>query len=663
MTVLQSTLDAEAATFTDAASAAITKLEEIDTELANALAGGGAKYVERHHDRGKLTARERIELLVDQDSPFLELSPLAAWGSAFKVGASTVTGIGVVEGVECMIVANDPTVKGGTSNPWTLKKILRANQIAFENRLPVISLVESGGADLPTQKEIFIPGGRMFRDLTRLSAAGIPTIALVFGNSTAGGAYVPGMSDHVVMIKERSKVFLAGPPLVKMATGEESDDESLGGAEMHARISGLADYFAVDELDAIRIGRRVVARLNWNKQGPKPKPVTAPLFDTEELIGIVPADLRIPFDPREVIARIVDGSEFDEFKPLYGSSLVTGWARLHGYPIGILANARGVLFSEESQKATQFIQLANRSNTPLLFLHNTTGYMVGKDYEEGGMIKHGSMMINAVSNSTVPHISLLIGASYGAGHYGMCGRAYDPRFLFAWPTSKSAVMGGAQLSGVLSIVARAAAEARGQQVDEEADAAMRAAVEGQIEAESLPLVLSGMLYDDGVIDPARYPHRIGNVSVRHREWPDQGDVELRRLPDVSPMVTRVLVANRGEIARRVFATCRRLGLSTVAVYTDPDAGAPHVAEADARVRLDKTNDYLNARGPHRRRARRRRRRDTPRLRVPLGERRLRGRGAGRRPDVGRAAGECGARDGLQDRVQEADGRGRGARAR
>lgn len=291
------------------------------------------------------------------------------------------------------------------------------------------------------------------------------------------------------------------PGFTAMATGEESDDESLGGAEMHALISGLADYFALDELDAIRIGRRIVARLNWIKQGPAPAPVTEPLFDAEELIGIVPPDLRIPFDPREVIARIVDGSEFDEFKPLYGSSLVTGWARLHGYPLGILANARGVLFSEESQKATQFIQLANRADTPLLFLHNTTGYMVGKDYEEGGMIKHGSMMINAVSNSTVPHISLLIGASYGAGHYGMCGRAYDPRFLFAWPSAKSAVMGGAQLSGVLSIVARAAAEARGQQVDEAADAAMRAAVEGQIEAESLPLVLSGMLYDDGVIDP------------------------------------------------------------------------------------------------------------------------------------------------------------------
>ncbi|GAA2535473.1 acyl-CoA carboxylase subunit beta [Mycolicibacterium diernhoferi] len=501
MTRLHTTLDADAPAFTEAAAAMTARLDELAAEHAKALAGGGAKYVERHHARGKLTARERVELLLDPDSPFLELSPLAAWGTDFAVGASVVTGIGAVEGVECVIVANDPTVKGGTSNPWTLKKILRANQIAFENRLPVISLVESGGADLPTQKEIFIPGGRMFRDLTRLSAAGIPTIALVFGNSTAGGAYVPGMSDHIVMIRERSKVFLAGPPLVKMATGEESDDESLGGAEMHARTSGLGDYLADDETDAIRIGRRIVARLNWRKQGPAPAPVVEPAHDPRELLGIVGADLRIPFDPREVIARFVDGSDFDEFKPLYGSSLVTGWADIYGYPVGILANARGVLFSEEAQKATQFIQLANRANTPLLFLHNTTGYMVGKAYEEGGMIKHGSMMINAVSNSTVPHISLLIGASYGAGHYGMCGRAYDPRFLFAWPSSKSAVMGGTQLAGVLSIVSRAAAEARGQQVDEAADAALRAAVEAQIEAESLPVFLSGRLYDDGVIDP------------------------------------------------------------------------------------------------------------------------------------------------------------------
>jgi len=362
--------------------------------------------------------------------------------------------------------------------------------------------VESGGADLPTQKEIFIPGGRMFRDITQLSAAGIPTIALVFGNSTAGGAYVPGMSDYVVMIKERSKVFLGGPPLVKMATGEDSDDESLGGAEMHARTSGLADYFALDEPDAIRLGRRIVARLNWAKKGPAPAAeVREPLHDPEDLVGIVPTDLKIPFDPREVIARVVDGSEFDEFKSLYGSSLVTGWARVHGYPVGILANARGVLFGAESEKAAQFIQLANQTDTPLLFLHNTTGYMVGKEYEQDGIIKDGAKMINAVSNSTVPHISIIMGASYGAGHYGMCGRAYEPRFLFAWPSAKSAVMGPQQLAGVLSIVARAAAEAAGRPYDEEADAAMRAAVENQIEAESLATFLSGRIYDDGIIDP------------------------------------------------------------------------------------------------------------------------------------------------------------------
>ncbi|MFZ2529719.1 MAG: carboxyl transferase domain-containing protein [Rhodococcus sp. (in: high G+C Gram-positive bacteria)] len=502
MSILTTRIDPASSGYTDAADAMTVKLAELDTEHAKALAGGGGKYVERHHARGKLLPRERIELLLDPDSPFLELSPLAAWGTEFPVGASVVTGIGVVEGVECVVVASDPTVRGGTSNPWTLRKTLRANDIAVQNRLPLISLVESGGADLPTQKEVFIPGGRLFRDLTRLSAAGIPTIALVFGNSTAGGAYVPGLSDHVVMIEQRSKVFLAGPPLVKMATGEESDDETLGGADMHARTSGLADHLAVDERDALRIGRDIVRRLNWRKKGPAPSPVVRePRHDPEELIGIVPEDLRRPFDPREVIARIVDDSDFDEFKPLYGSSLVTGWAQVHGFPIGILANARGVLFNEESQKATQFIQLANRASTPLLFLHNTTGYMVGREYEERGMIKHGAMMINAVSNSTVPHISILLGASYGAGHYGMCGRAYDPRFLFAWPSAKSAVMGGAQLAGVVSIVGRAAAEARGQAFDEAADDAMRAAIEQQIEAESLPMFLSGRLYDDGVIDP------------------------------------------------------------------------------------------------------------------------------------------------------------------
>jgi len=502
VTVIRSKVDVSSPEYRANHEALLGKIAELDAEHAKAVAGGGEKYVERHHRRGKLLARERIELLLDPGTPFLELSPLAAWGSDFPVGASCVTGIGVVNGVECVINASDPTVRGGASNPWTLKKILRANEIALQNRLPVIGLVESGGADLPTQKEIFIPGGQMFRDLTRLSAAGIPTIALVFGNSTAGGAYIPGMSDYVVMVKERAKVFLAGPPLVKMATGEESDDESLGGADMHARQSGLADYFALDEQDAIRIGREIVGRLNWRKQGPQPKPdPAAPLYDEEDLLGIVPTDLKVPFDPREVIARIVDGSDFDEFKPLYGSSLVTGWATLHGYPIGILANARGVLFSEEAQKAAQFIQLANRADTPLVFLQNTTGYMVGKEYEQGGIIKHGAMMINAVSNSTVPHLTVTMGASYGAGNYGMCGRAYGPRFLFTWPSAKSAVMGPAQLAGVLSIVARQSAQARGQEYDEAADAQMRAYVEQQIETESLAPFLSGRLYDDGVIDP------------------------------------------------------------------------------------------------------------------------------------------------------------------
>jgi acyl-CoA carboxylase subunit beta len=503
VTVLRSALDERSAGYAANRTAMLAKLDEIAEQLTKAIAGGGPKYTDRHRSRGKLLIRERIELLLDPGSPFLELSPLAAWGTEFAVGGSVVTGIGVVEGVECMISGSDPTVRGGTSNPWTVRKTFRAHDIAVANRLPLISLIESGGADLPTQKEIFIPGGRTFRDLTRLSAAGIPTITLVFGNSTAGGAYVPGMSDHVVMIRERSKVFLGGPPLVKMATGEESDDESLGGAEMHARQSGLADYLAADEQDAIRIGRRIVARLNWRKQGPAgPASVAAPpLLDEDQLLGIVPPDLRIPFDPHEVVGRVVDGSDFDEFKPAYGTSLVTGWASVHGYPVGILANAQGVLFSAESQKAAQFIQLANQVDTPLIFLHNTTGYMVGAAYEQAGIIKHGAMMINAVSNSAVPHISILMGASYGAGHYGMCGRAYDPRFLFAWPSAKSAVMGPAQLAGVLSIVSRSAAAAAGRPFDEEADAAMKAMVESQIEAESLPMFLSGRIYDDGIIDP------------------------------------------------------------------------------------------------------------------------------------------------------------------
>ncbi len=477
-------------------------LSALDEERGKVNAGGGEKYVQRHRDRGKLPARERIELLLDRDSPFLELSPFAAWGTTYPVGASTVTGIGVVEGVEVLINANDPTVRGGATNPFTLRKLGRAAEIARENRLPYVNLVESGGADLPTQAEIFIPGGRGFRDLTTLSAAGIPTIALVFGNSTAGGAYIPGMSDYAVMVDGRAKVFLAGPPLVKMATGEDADDESLGGAGMHARISGSADHLAVDEVDAIRLGRQIIRNLNWRKRGRGPV-LTAdpPRYDEDELLDLAPADVKVPVDPREIVGRIVDGSRFDEHKPLYGTSLVTGWASIHGYPIGILANARGVLFREESEKAAQFIQLANQSDTPLLFLQNTTGYMVGTDYEQGGIIKAGSQMINAVSNSKVPHLTVTLGASYGAGNYGMCGRAYGPRFLFTWPNAKSAVMGPAQLAGVLDIVGRQSAAARGAPYDEDAAAAMRAMVEEQIDAESLALYLSARLYDDGIIDP------------------------------------------------------------------------------------------------------------------------------------------------------------------
>jgi acetyl-CoA carboxylase carboxyltransferase component len=500
--VLGSALRTSAGPYAANRDAMLAKLAELAAEHAKAIGGGGPTYVERHHQRGKLLPRERIELLVDPDSPFLELSALAAWGTEYPVGASIVTGIGVVAGVECVLAASDPTVRGGASNPWTGRKMFRAFDIARQNRLPLINLVESGGADLPSQKDIFIPGGRVFRDLTQLSAAGIPTIALVFGSSTAGGAYLPGMSDYVVMVARRAKVFLGGPPLVKMATGEESDEESLGGADMHARASGLADFLAADEQDAIRLGRRVVARLNWRKLGPGPsQPADEPAHDPDELLGLVPADLTVPFDPREVLARVVDGSRFDEFKPLYGPSLVTGWASVHGYPLGVLANARGVLFSAEAQKAAQFIQLANRSGIPLLFLHNTTGYMVGREYEQQGIIKHGAAMINAVANSAVPHLSILIGASYGAGNYGMGGRAYDPRFVFAWPSAKAAVMGPQQLAGVMSIVARQAAAAAGRPYDEAADAAMRTAVEGQIERESLPLFLSGQVYDDGVIDP------------------------------------------------------------------------------------------------------------------------------------------------------------------
>ncbi len=503
MPILSSTVDPRSPGFADNAAAMRDRLRELDEALATARAGGGERYVTRHHARGRMLPRERIELLVDRDSPFLELCAVAGFGTDHPVGGSLVGGIGVVEGVECMIIANDPTVRGGAINPTALRKSHRLGEIAATNRLPLVNLVESGGADLPSQAEIFIPGGRVFRDLTRASAARQPTIAVVFGNATAGGAYLPGMSDHTIFVDQQAHVYLAGPPLVKMATGEETDDESLGGAAMHAAQSGLADHLATDENDAIRLARATVARLNWRKLGPAPRTAdpAGPKYDPEELLGIPSADLRVPFDPREILARVLDGSEFDEFKPRYGTSLVTGWAEIHGYPVGVLANARGVLFSAESQKAAQFIQLANASDTPLVFLQNTTGYMVGTRYEQEGIIKHGALMINAVANSKVPHLTVNIGASYGAGNYGMCGRAFEPRFLFTWPNARSAVMGGAQLAGVLSIVARQTAAATGREFDADSDEAMRIMVTEQIESQSGALYLSGRLYDDGVIDP------------------------------------------------------------------------------------------------------------------------------------------------------------------
>ncbi|HLJ08906.1 MAG TPA: carboxyl transferase domain-containing protein [Acidimicrobiia bacterium] len=501
-TVLATRVDPDSAAFAENADAFSRLLAALDEQQARARAGGGPKYAERHKARGRLLAHERIELLLDEDAPFLEFSTVAAYGTEFQVGASLVTGIGVVSGVECVLIAHDPTVRAGASNPYTWKKVSRAMTIARENRLPVINLVESSGGDLPSQAELFLPAGRLFHDLTVLSALGIPTIALVFGNSTAGGAYVPGMCDYAVLVKQQAKVFLGGPPLVKMATGEDADDESLGGAEMHARISGLADYMADDEVDCIRIGRQIVADLGFRKLGPGPdQPPEPPVHDPEELLGIVSVNLKVPFDPREVLTRIVDGSRFSEYKPLYGPALVTGWCHVHGYRLGVLANAHGVLQNEEAQKATEFILLANQTDTPLIFLQNTTGYMVGTSYEQRGILKDGAKMINAVTNSEVPHLTITMASSFGAGNYGMSGRSFDPRFAFAWPGAKLAVMGAAQLAGVLSIVGRASANAAGRPFDEEADRARTAAIEAQIEAESHAFFVTARLYDDGVIDP------------------------------------------------------------------------------------------------------------------------------------------------------------------
>jgi acetyl-CoA carboxylase carboxyltransferase component len=508
----RSRIDTQSEQFRAARTGMLGLLEVIEQQLTVARAGGGERSIARMRERGKLLIRERVELILDRDTPFLELSPLSGWGTDYTAGGGFVSGIGVVSGTECVIVGNDPTVMGGAITAVSGKKISRALEICRLNRLPYIQFVESAGGDLRRggddpdaemrrQMNHFAESGDLFHDITALSAARIPSISVVFGSSTAGGAYQPGMSDYNIFIKQRSKVFLGGPPLVKMATGEDSNDEELGGAEMHATESGLADYLAEDEISAIGMARDVVRHLNWRKLGPGPSlPADEPIYDQEELLGLIPIDLRTPVDVREVIARIVDGSLFEEFKPLYGRTLVTGWASIHGFPVGIIGN-NGVLFSDSSEKAAQFIQLCNQVDVPIVFLQNITGYMVGKVYEHGGIVKNGSKMINAVSNSTVPHLTVILGASYGAGNYGMGGKAFDTRFVFTWPTAKISIMGPTQLAGVMSIVRRGAAAAAGRPVDEEEDRRIFAATEDRAEKESLALYATGRVADDGLIDP------------------------------------------------------------------------------------------------------------------------------------------------------------------
>jgi acetyl-CoA carboxylase carboxyltransferase component len=521
--VLRSSVDASTEAFSANAASMRAMLEELERLYAEAAAGGGTESTERLRGRGKLPVRERTALLLDPDSPFLELSALAGSQTNYAVGGGLLLGIGVVSGTECVVLGNDPTVLGGAMTAVAYRKIERGLEVARQNRLPYVQFVESAGGDLRgggggasdpeaalrANMSHFAETGSIFHDITELSGLRIPTVSVVFGSSTAGGAYQPGLSDYNIFVKERAKVFLGGPPLVKMATGEDSNDEELGGADMHARVSGLADYLADDEHEAIRMARDVVAHLQWRKLGRRPTEAPDdPVYDPEGLLGLVSPDLRTPLDVREVIARVVDGSRLEEFKPLYGETLVCGWASVHGFPVGVLGN-NGVLFSDSSQKAAQFIQLCNQIDTPLLFLQNITGYMVGREYERGGIVKHGSQMINALSNSTVPHITVILGASYGAGNYGMGGRAFDTRFVFCWPTAKIAVMGPKQMAGVMSIVRRGQAARRGEEVDEAAEQMRASFVEQMAERASLALYATGRVVDDGVIDPRDTRHVVG----------------------------------------------------------------------------------------------------------------------------------------------------------
>lgn len=492
--------------------ALVTDLRE---RLAQARQGGGEKYQQRHRNQGKLFARDRIDQLLDAGSPFLEIAPLAAWElyEDWTPSAGIITGIGRVSGTECLIIANDATVKGGTYYPMTVKKHLRAQQIALENNLPCIYLVDSGGAFLPMQDEVFPDAddfGRIFYNQAQMSAAGIPQISAVMGSCTAGGAYVPAMSDETIIVKGTGTIFLGGPPLVKAATGEEVSAEELGGAHVHTHISGVADHYAEDDAHALEILRAIVATLNRPKHiRMHLEPPEAPHYPAEDLYGIIPASFREAYDVHEVIARLVDGSRFREFKANYGTTLVTGFAHLEGYPIGIIAN-NGVLFSESALKGAHFIELCTARHIPLLFLQNITGFMVGKAYEQGGIAKDGAKMVHAVANAAVPKLTVVIGGSFGAGNYGMCGRAYGPRFLWMWPNARISVMGGEQAANVLLTVKREQLERRGEpDLSEAEQMAFKAPILEKYEREGSPYYSTARLWDDGILDPAQTRRVLG----------------------------------------------------------------------------------------------------------------------------------------------------------
>ena len=512
MPALRSRINTLSAAFAANAQRMLGLLEEVQRLQRMVIAESESKRA-RFEARGQLLPRERVARLLDRGSPFLELSRLAGLGmhdddgKKSVLGGGSIVGIGVVAGRRCMVTANDSAVKGGTTAPMGLRKALRAQDIAFENKLPLIYLIESGGANLMYQSEIFVEGGRTFANQARMSAAGLPQVAVVHGSSTAGGAYHTGLSDYVILVRGRSKVFLAGPPLVKAAIGEDSDEEALGGAETHTHVTGLGEYLCEDDAHAVATAREVLDKIKWDLVAPTNAFVNAsvhafvePLFDEEEILGLVPTDEREPYDVREVIARLVDGSDFLEFKAGYGAETICGHARVHGHLVGILGN-NGPIQPSGSTKAAQFIQLCDQTATPLVFLQNTTGYMVGLVAEQSGAVKHGSKMIQAVANARVPKFTFVLGGSFGAGNYGMCGRGFDPRFIFAWPTARTAVMGGAQIARVMDIVNRSKLERAGQAVNEEALQAMSDGMRARVDQESTALFGTARLWDDGIIDP------------------------------------------------------------------------------------------------------------------------------------------------------------------